>query len=184
MRTTVLLADDNSILTESLAHFLGQHFEVVGIARDGLEMVTAAEHHRPHVIVAGISIPKLNGIDAARIVREVVRRTRILFLTMHNDPALIEQALRAGANGVVLKAGSAGEVLGAIKAVARGETYITPLIAGDLTSRLTKRSQEVSRRTQLTVRQRQLPRLVSQGRTMKDAVVVMGISARTAKSHK
>src|SRR5581483_879705 len=109
-RPRVLFADDHAVLIEALAHRFQQELEVVGIARDGLMLVEMAKHHKPDIIVTDISMPHLNGIDAARIIRKEVRSARILLLTMHTDLPLIEEAFRAGASGLVLKVSSADEV--------------------------------------------------------------------------
>lgn len=184
-RTSVLLADDHAVLIECLAHLLQQEFDVVGVARDGRMLVDMAKHHKPDVVVTDISMPHLNGIDAARIVRKEVRGTRILFLTMHADLPLVEEAFRVGASGFVLKVSGADEFVKAIQAVAKGDTYITPLLAGDLISALlTAGPQEMSGETTLTLRQRQVLQLLAEGKTMKEAAALMEISTRTAESHK
>ncbi len=181
----MLLADDHSLLMEGLAHLLRRDFDVVGTAHNGESMVEMAKQHKPDVIVADISMPGLNGIDAARIVRKEVGSARILFLTMHSDLALVEEAFMAGAAGFVHKIGGSEEILKAIRAVAEGETYITPLITGDLVSTLMTGGPNASaRETALTARQRQTLQLLAEGKTMKEAAVLMGISTRTAESHK
>jgi DNA-binding NarL/FixJ family response regulator len=184
-RTSVLLADDHAVLIECLAHLLQQDFDVVGVARDGQKLVEMAKQHRPDVIVTDISMPHLNGIDAARIVRKEVRSARLIFLTMHTDLPIVEEAFRVGASGFVLKVSGADEFLKAIQAVAKGDTYITPLLAGDLISALlTAGPQEMSGETTLTLRQRQVLQLLAEGKTMKEAAALMEISTRTAESHK
>jgi DNA-binding NarL/FixJ family response regulator len=184
-RTSVLLADDHGVLIECLAHLLQQEFDVVGVAADGQKLVDMAKLHKPDVIVTDISMPHLNGIDAARILRKEVRSARLLFLTMHTDLPIVEEAFRAGASGFVLKISGAEEFMKAIHAVAKGETYITPLLAGDLISALlTAGPQETSAETTLTVRQRQVLQLLAEGKTMKEAAALMEISTRTAESHK
>lgn len=184
-RTSVLLADDHAVLTESLAHLLREQFEIVGVARDGRSMVDMAKRSRPDVIVTDISMPQLNGIDAARILRKEVRSARLLFLTMHADLPLVEEAFRIGAMGFVLKASGADEFVKAIQSVAKGETYISPLLAGDVISALlTAGPQDSSGATGLTVRQREILQLLAEGKTMKEAAALMQISTRTAESHK
>jgi DNA-binding NarL/FixJ family response regulator len=184
-RTRVLLADHHSVLTDCLTHLLRPEFEVVGVACDGTAMVEMAKQHKPDVIVADTSLPQLNGIDAARIVRKMLRSTKILFLTMHSDHFLVAEAFRAGALGFVLKATGAQEFLNALRAVARGETYITPALTGDVISALmTIGPRERHGDDPLTVRQRQLLQLVAEGKTMKEAAALMDISTRTAESHK
>lgn len=184
-RTSVLLADNHSVLTDCLAHVLQPEFNVVGVARDGSAMVELAKQYRPDVIVADTLMPQLNGIDAARIVHRVMPSTKILFLTMHSDRFLVEDAFRAGARGFVLKASGAQEFLKALRTVAKGETYITPALAEDVIATLsTTGPRERQGDDSLTVRQRQLLQLVAEGKTMKEAAAVMAISTRTAESHK
>jgi DNA-binding NarL/FixJ family response regulator len=148
-------------------------------------MVEMAKQHRPDVIVADTLMPQLNGIDAARIVRRVLPSTKILFLTMHSDRFLVEDAFRAGASGFLLKASGAQEFLKALRIVAKGETYITSALGGDVIATLsTVGPGERQADDSLTVRQRQLLQLVAEGKTMKEAAALMAISTRTAESHK
>src|SRR5690349_8745946 len=135
-RTRVLLADDHAMLTDALVNLIRQEFDVVGVARNGRAMIEMAKEKRPDVIVTDISMPELNGIDAARILRKELESARLLFLTMHSDLPLVEDAFRAGASGFLLKLCSAEEFIKAVQSVARGSTYITPLLAGDLISTL------------------------------------------------
>jgi len=184
-RTSVLLADDHTILMDGLANLLRQDFNVVGVARDGRTMVEMAKTKRPDVIVTDISMPHLNGIDAARILRKDLRSAKFVFLTMHADLPLVEEAFRVGASGFVLKMCDSREFVKAIHSVAKGSTYITPLLAGDLISVLmTAGSKESSREAPLTSRQREVLQLLAEGKTMKEAAALMGISTRTAESHK
>jgi len=165
-RTSVLLADDHVMLTDALVNLVRQEFEVIGVARDGRAMVEMARQSRPNVIVTDISMPHLNGIDAARILRKEASSARLLFLSMHADLPLVEEAFRAGASGYVLK-------------------LCTPLLAGDLISTLlTAGPQETSRETTLTLRQREVLQLLAEGKTMKEVAAVLGISTRTTESHK
>lgn len=184
-RTTVLLADDHVMLMDGLAHFVRRDFDVVGIARDGRSLVEMAKQTRPDVIVTDISMPHLNGLDAARILKKELTSAKLLFLSMHADLPLVEEAFRAGASGYLLKLCGADEFLKAIQCVAKGATYITPLLAGDLISNLlTMGPQEISRDATLTVRQREVLQLLAEGKTMKEVAALLGISTRTAESHK
>jgi DNA-binding NarL/FixJ family response regulator len=185
MQTTILLADDHVLFTECVEHFLRNHCRVVGIARNGRAMVEMAHQHKPDVIVADVSMPQLNGIDAVRIIRKELRSTKILVLTMHADITLAEEAFGAGAHGFITKTSGTEELLKAIQAVSRGETYITPLLAEKLISILrTAGPQEDSRGQTLTMRQRQILQLLAEGKTMKEAAAILNISTRTAESHK
>jgi DNA-binding NarL/FixJ family response regulator len=153
--------------------------------RDGRAMLEMARRRRPNVIVTDISMPQLNGIDAARILTKEANPARLLFLTMHTDLPLVAEAFRAGASGYILKLCDADEFVKAIQYVASGVTYITPLLAGDLVSSiLTTKETENSRATTLTVRQREVLQLLAEGKTMKEIASLLGISTRTAESHK
>jgi DNA-binding NarL/FixJ family response regulator len=184
-RTSVLLADDHVMLMDGLVHLVRQDFDIVGVASDGRAMVEMARQSRPDVIVTDISMPHLNGIDAARILRKEAISAKLLFLTMHADLPLVEEAFRAGASGYILKLCAAEEFIKAIKCVAKGATYITPLLAGDLISTLlTTGPQDVARESTLTLRQREVLQLLAEGKTMKEVAAQLGISTRTAESHK
>src|SRR5262245_32550053 len=184
-RTTVLLADDHVMLMDGLVPLVRQEFEVVGIAHDGRAMVEMAKQFRPDVIVTDISMPHLNGIDATRILRKEGNSAKILFLSMHADLPLVEEAFRAGASGYVPKLCGAEEFVKAIRCVARGATYIPPQFAGDLITTLLKTGpQEPSRDTLLTLRQREVLQLLAEGKTMKEIGALLCISTRTAESHK
>src|SRR5215475_1445897 len=184
-RITVLLADDHDMLMDGLVHMLPRDFEVVGVARDGQTLIEMAKEKRPDVIVTDISMPNLSGIEAARILRQDNPSIKILFLTMHSDFPLVGEAFRAGASGFVLKICDLSELVKAIHSIANGSTYITPQLAEDLISILiTTDPKAPSRDTPLTSRQSEVVQLLADGKTMKEAAALMGISARTAESHK
>ena len=181
-RTSVLLADDHVMLLDCLVCFLRQDFNVLGIAHDGRSLIEMARKKRPEVIVMDIAMPSLNGIDATRILQKEGCSARILFLTMHADLSLVEEAFRAGASGFLLKVCDLEELIKAIQTVSEGARYITPLLAGDLISSLM--TVGPSREMPLTVRQREVLQLLAEGKTMKESAALMGISARTAETHK
>ncbi len=184
-RPRVLLADDHVMLLDALAHVIAAEFDIVGTAHDGWTLVEMAEKHHPDVIVLDISMPNLNGIDAARILKKKVSSAKLVFLTIHGDVPVVEEAFRAGASGYVLKICGAGELVNAIQCVARGATYITPHIAGDLISTLmTAEPQHAEKRNVPTLRQREVLQLLAEGNTMKEVAVRLNISTRTAESHK
>src|SRR5215475_5999865 len=184
-RITVLLADDHDMLIDGLVHMLRRDVDVVGVAHDGRKMIEIAKEKRPDVIVTDISMPNLNGIDAARMLRQDIPSIKILFLTMHSDLPLVGEAFRAGASGFVLKSCDPSELVKAINSIAKGSTYVTPLLAEDLISILiTIDGKKPSRDSPLTSRQLEVLQLLSEGKTMKEAAAVLGISTRTAESHK
>ncbi len=173
-RTRVLLADDHAIVAEGLARLLEERYELVGAARDGLQLVELARRLRPDVIVSDIAMPGLSGLEALRRLRAQGDETRFVFLTMHADPQLADEALRAGASGFVLKHCAGEDLVGAIEDVVRGGTYVTP--------RVGREDEGVPPR--LTPRQRQVLRLVADGKPMKEIAAILGVSLRTVETHK
>jgi DNA-binding NarL/FixJ family response regulator len=135
--------------------------------------------------VADISMPYFNGIDAARVLRKELRSSKILFLSMHADIPIVEEAFAAGARGFITKTTGVQELLNAIETVSKGETYVTPSLAGKLISvRIAAGPPDISRDVTLTGRQRQTLQLLAEGKTMKEAAAIMNISTRTAECHK
>src|SRR5436190_18911717 len=131
-RPRILIADDHPILAEGLRGLLEPEFEVVGVVADGRELVAAAKKHQPDVIVADVTMPSLNGIEAAVQLRDLGVKAKVVFLTMHRDVAYARRAMEAGALGFVLKHSVTGELVTAVREALRGNTYVTPQIAGAL----------------------------------------------------
>src|SRR6516225_4916909 len=131
-RPRIVIADDHQILAEGLRSLLEPEFEVVAVVADGRELIAAARKHRPDVIVADVTMPSLNGIDAAAHLRDSGVKARVIFLTMHRDVAYARRAMDAGAAGFVLKHSAASELVTAVRAALQGRTYVTPMIAGEL----------------------------------------------------
>src|SRR5436853_1752015 len=175
----VLLADDHQILAEGLRGLLEPEFEVVGVVADGRELVAAAKKLRPDVIVADITMPALNGIDAAAQLREVGVEAKVVFLTMHHDVAYARRALDAGAAGFVLKHSVASELVTAVREALQGRTYVTPMIAGELLEsyRAGDSGPHDSGR-RLTARQREVLQLIAEGRSAKETAAILKISIR------
>jgi DNA-binding NarL/FixJ family response regulator len=184
-RRSILLADDHAIVAEGLQSLLEGTFEFVGRVSDGRALIEAAKRLLPAVIVADISMPILNGLDAVRILKKDGVRSKIVFLTMHSDSNLVAEAFRAGASAYLLKQSAGEELTQAIEQVLVGRTYISPLIANDLISFLVDPSRPPSKfDVELTGRQREVLQLIAEGRTMKEIAFQLGISARTAETHK
>src|SRR5574342_574461 len=125
-RPHVLIADDHKIVVEGLKKVLGPEFEIAGAVEDGRELVKAAEQLRPDVIVADISMPGLNGIEAVLQIKKVHEEIKVVFLTMHPDVTYAASAFKAGASGYVLKHSAPAELITAIQNALRGKTYVTP----------------------------------------------------------
>ena len=128
----VLLADDHRIVAEGLKGLLEEEFELAGIVEDGRAMVKAARELRPDVIVADISMPHLNGIDALVQLKRDNPKVRVVFLTMHRDAAYARRALEAGAMGFVLKHSAPAELVLAVRAALQGRTFIAPDLAAEV----------------------------------------------------
>jgi DNA-binding NarL/FixJ family response regulator len=184
-RPRVLLADDHKMVTEGLRSLLEPEFEIAGTVEDGRALVAAAKELRPDVIVADISMPLLNGIEAAEQLKRVDPRVKIVFLTMHPDVMYATRAFEAGASGYVLKHSAPDELVTAIREALNGRTYVTPMIAGDLMVSFMDRSRprgEPPRK--LTPRQREVLQLVAEGRSAKEIASLLNISPRTVEFHK
>src|SRR6516165_2774935 len=128
----ILVADDHQILAEGLRGLLEPEFEVVAVVADGRELVAAAKKHVPDIIIADITMPALNGIEAAVHLRDLGVKAKVVFLTMHRDVAYARRAMEAGAAGFVLKHSVASELVTSVREALRGQTYVTPMIAGEL----------------------------------------------------
>jgi DNA-binding NarL/FixJ family response regulator len=180
----VLLADDHAIVSQGLASLLQESFDLVGNVRDGRALVAAVSELKPDVAVTDISMPGLNGLEAIRQIKKIRPATKVIALTMHSEPALVAEALRAGASGYVLKSSAVEELERAIREVLLGRTYVTSLIAKDVFAVLMEPGGLSGAEPQLTARQREVLQLIGEGRTMKEVATALNISPRTAESHK
>jgi DNA-binding NarL/FixJ family response regulator len=184
-RARILLADDHRIVAEGLRGLLEPDFELVGIVEDGRALLAAAEQLRPDVIVADISMPLLNGIDAVRQIKRTNEDVKVVFLTMHPDVTYAASAFEAGASGYVLKHSAPSELIAAIQSALRGKTYVTPLLAGELIQFYKERPQEGrDELSKLTQRQREVVQLLAEGHSAKEIASILNISARTVEFHK
>lgn len=183
-RHRVLIADDHRIFAEGLRGLLEPEFEVVGLVADGKELVEAAVTHRPDVVVADVTMPSLNGIEAAARLRELGVTAPVVILTMHRDVAYARRAMAAGVMGYVLKHAAASELVAAVREAVQGRTYVTPLIAGELLQSYREAGPPDDPDHQLTARQREVLKLVAEGHSAKEIAAKLGISVRTAEAHK
>jgi DNA-binding NarL/FixJ family response regulator len=184
-RPRVLLADDHRIVAEGLKRLLADDFDLVGLVEDGVELVAAANKLRPDVIVADISMPHLNGLDAMVRLKKTNPDVKVIFLTMHQDPAYARRALEAGAAGFVLKHSAPAEVVMAVQAALKGQTFITPALASDVMRQMQHGSQEgQSPASLLTPRQREILQHLAEGRSAKEIAALLAISPRTVEFHK
>jgi DNA-binding NarL/FixJ family response regulator len=176
----VLLADDHRIVAEGLKGILADEFELAGIVEDGRAMVKAARELRPDVIVADISMPHLNGIDALVQLKRDNSDVPVVFLTMHRDAAYARRALEAGAAGFVLKHSAPAELVLAVRAALQGRTFIAP----DLAAEVFRKKDDSDPVAALTPRQREILQLLAEGKSAKEIAAALDISARTVEFHK
>jgi DNA-binding NarL/FixJ family response regulator len=181
----ILIADDHQILAEGLRGLLEPEFEVVAVVADGRELVAAAKKHVPDIIIADITMPALNGIEAAVHLRDLGVKAKVVFLTMHRDVAYARRAMEAGAAGFVLKHSVASELVTSVREALRGQTYVTPMIAGELLQSYREGASGLQGSVRcLTSRQREVLQLFAEGRSTKEVAAALNISIRTAEAHK
>lgn len=183
-RTRVFLADDHSLLLEAFSTLLEPKFDVVGTAVDGREMLSAVKKIKPDVVVLDINMPNLNGFDAGEKLKKLFPDIKLLFLTVNEDPELVTEAFRIGANGYLLKNSAASELFQAIDAVMAGGNYVTPGIARDMISSFIKNPSGQGMHSNLTLRQREVLQLLAEGKTMKEIASILNITPRTVAFHK
>ncbi|HXY52903.1 MAG TPA: response regulator transcription factor [Terriglobales bacterium] len=181
-RSRVLIADDHSIVAEGLRSVLEKTFDVVGIVRDGRELLVEAPKLKPDVIVLDISMPLLNGLDAAERVKPLLPDTKFVFLTMRDDPNLAAAALALGAVGYVLKHSAASELLTAVHEVLQGKSYVTPKLRPENWAVQGTRVRQFSK--ELTPRQKDVLQLLAEGRPMKEIADILEVSEKTVMFHK
>jgi DNA-binding NarL/FixJ family response regulator len=182
---TVLLADDHRIVAEGLKRLLEPEFELIGVVEDGRALLAAARKLQPDVIVSDISMPELNGVEALEELKKVNPATRVVFLTMHHNVAYARQAMAAGALGYVLKHSAAEELILAVRAAAAGRTFVSPAIAGELLESLRAGDgPNANPAARLTLRQREILRLLVDGHSAKAIAARLDISPRTVEFHK
>jgi len=185
MKPRILLADDHRIVAEGMRSLLEPEFELIGIVEDGRALLAAAEKFRPDVIIADISMPLLNGIEAVRQIKKTDKGVKVIFLTMHPDVTYAVSAMEAGALGYVLKHSAPSELTAAVRQVLRGKTYITPLLEGEVM--LSPKKGSIERREEsshLTKRQREVLQLLAEGYLGKEIASMLNISTRTVEYHK
>jgi DNA-binding NarL/FixJ family response regulator len=184
-RATVLLADDHAIVVEGLRRVLKTQFQVVGVVADGLALVEAAEKLHPDVIVADISMPLLNGIEAAREIRTANQRIKIVFLSMHPDVVYVSEALQAGGLAYVLKSSAGVEILKAIREALQGRTFVTPAIDKFRLEAQIRWDQSLPDMVRhLSPRRRQVLQMIAEGRSTKEMADSLRISPRTVEFHR
>lgn len=183
----VLMADDHSILLAGLRKLIEDHCEVVGTVEDGRALIEAANQLKPELILLDISMPLLNGLDAARQLKKALPETKLLFLTMHASARYATEAFKAGGSGFLLKQSAASELPQAIDAVLRGKHYLTPSIAKPVIDQALKAEETPGingSAKELTPRQREVLQLIGEGKGTKEIASLLNLSVKTVQFHK
>jgi DNA-binding NarL/FixJ family response regulator len=183
MSTRLILADDHLVVRQGCRSLLERGgMDVVGEASDGYEAVRLTQRLQPDAAVLDVSMPLLNGLDTARQVQHVSPRTKLILLTIHDEPQYVLEALRVGIRGYVLKRQSAADLIEAIREVIGGAVYLSPGVSCAVVEAYLQKSDHPT--DELTTRERQVLQLVAESKSTKEIAVLLGISVKTAESHR
>lgn len=183
-RPLILIGDDHRLVAEGLAKLLQEEYEIAEIVEDGWGLVSAAERLRPDLILADITMPMLNGLDACEKILKAGSSAKVVILTMHHDAIYAVRAFRIGASGFVLKNSASLDLLIAVRTVLDGKTYVSPKMAEQLELYSHSSSKELEETVSLTPRQREVLQLFAEGHSARKVAEVLNISVRTAENHK
>jgi DNA-binding NarL/FixJ family response regulator len=179
----ILLADDHALLRDGLRALLeASDLRIVGEAENGREAIRLAREANPDVVVIDICMPVLNGIDATRAILRARPAARVIVLTMHEEDVYVVEALQAGARGYVLKSQCSADLVRAIDEVMQGAVYLSPAVSSTLVEAMLAGGP--APRDPLTPREREVLQLVAEGRSTKEVAAAMGISVKTAETHR
>jgi DNA-binding NarL/FixJ family response regulator len=183
-RIRILLADDHAVVRQGFKMILSAQpdMEIVGEAGNGREAVEQAEELRPDVVVMDVAMPELNGIEATRRLAASIPHTRVIALSMHKDSVYVREILRAGARGYLLKDSGAADLVSAIRAVASGESYLSPAVSNAVLDDY--RRHVTNPIDLLTSREREVLQMLAEGKTNKEIAVVLNLSVYTVDAHR
>jgi DNA-binding NarL/FixJ family response regulator len=179
----VILADDHTLLLEAFEKLLAAECDVVAKVADGRALVAAVQQHHPDLVVLDLSMPLLNGLEAARQIKSFDKNVRLVFVTMNEDPDLAAEAFRAGGSAYLLKRSAGSELLTAIREAMKHRSYVTPLVTEGMLGSLMHATSDAPSR-QLTPRQREVLQLLAEGKSMKEVASILNVTARTVAFHK
>jgi DNA-binding NarL/FixJ family response regulator len=182
-RARLLLADDHALTLEGIRTVLEAHHEIVGMVADGRALLDAALRLQPDLVVLDITMPLLNGVDAAIQLRKILPNVKLLFVTMHVNPAYLEAALNAGAIGYVLKSAAGEELLDAVQSVLDGRICVTPSLSNEHLERFTDPARAAVT-LRLSTREREILQLIAEGRAAKEIAFFLTISVKTVTFHR
>ena len=179
----VIVADDHTLLAEAFEKLLSPECDVVARVADGRALVNAVREHHPDVVVLDLAMPLLNGLEAARQIKQFDRAIKLVFVTMNEDPDLAAEAFRVGGSAYLLKRSAGSELLTAIREAMKHRSYVTPLVTEGMLGSLMQPAGETPAR-QLTPRQREVLQLLAEGKSMKEVASILNVTARTVAFHK
>ncbi len=182
--TRIILADDHVLFLDCLRKLLEPEFEVVGTFVDGYALVQGAPELDPDLIVLDIGMPRMNGLSAGQRLKQIIPKTRLIYLTMNLDPDLAAEAFRLGASGYLVKNSAGTELLHAIRETSRGRSYITPLMTQGMVGSFIQNTKRKRNPGKLTLRQKEVLQLLAEGRSMKEAAFILNVTPRTVAFHK
>jgi DNA-binding NarL/FixJ family response regulator len=188
-RIRVLLAEDHVLVSEGLVKLLETDFTLVGSAKDGRALVQEVKKHTPDIAIIDISLPLLNGLEAARQIKKCEPQTKLIFLTMHAEESFVREAFKSGGSGYVLKQSATKELIFAIQEVFQGRTYVSPSVAAGIVDQAlhpTKNPKSISDPDPdiLTQRQMEILQLVAEGKSNKEVAVILDVAVKTVEFHK
>ncbi|HEY1213311.1 MAG TPA: response regulator transcription factor [Bryobacteraceae bacterium] len=185
MKARILLADDHSLVLDGIRRLLENQHHVIGSAVDGQSLVREALRLRPEMVILDVTMPVLNGIDAAREIRKALPKTKLVFISMHSNPVYVRKAIEAGGVAYVLKSGASEELLNAIRIARNGGRYFSPALDQSIVTEVTERPDQASQTVlELTGRQRQILQLIVEGKQNKEIADALYISVRTVEFHR
>lgn len=183
-RPRVVLADDHRLMLDALKTLLEPEFEVVGTFADGRDLVEGAPPLNPNVIVLDVGMPNMNGLIAGQKLKQLMPLVKLVYVTMNQDPDIAGEAFRLGASAYLLKQSAGCELLRAIREVARGGFYVTPLMTKGMVGSFIQNFKQRKSNHALTLRQKEVLQLLAEGRSMKEVAFVLNVSPRTVAFHK
>jgi DNA-binding NarL/FixJ family response regulator len=183
-RARLLIADDHTLLAEACKGLLEPEFDVVGIAENGRALLEMTSDLKPDIVILDISMPQLNGLDAADQLKRTSPKTKLVFLTMNLSPEIAAEAFRRGASGYVVKTAAAEELVRAVRRAIRSESYLSPAITKDTVDFLLRSGRTGDWEKKITQRQREVLQLLAEGRSMKEIATLLNLKPGTVAFNK
>jgi DNA-binding NarL/FixJ family response regulator len=183
-KPTVMLADDHTMIAEALRNLLEPQYEIIAVVQDGRTLLDSALALKPDVVVLDVGMPLLNGLTAGQQLKQKLRKVKLIYVTMNEDPDLASEALRTGGSAYLLKSSAASELLKAIHEALRGGSYVTPKIRRSIEQSFIRSAGLKTAEKKLTQRQIEVLQLLAEGKSMKEVGAVLSLTARTVAFHK